>query len=68
MVEKAESVLLTNRGALGPVMEMTMVEAVLVALESSEVSHLGCCVRARPVLKVVSSVAIVASELEVGMP
>src|SRR5205807_10359956 len=47
---------------------MTTVEADLLARESSEVSHLGCCVSARPVLKVVSSVAMVAKEWEVGMP
>src|SRR5207253_9715336 len=57
-----------KRGALGPVMEMTTVEAALQARESSEVSHLGCCMSARPVLKVVSSVAMVAKEWEVGMP
>src|SRR5437588_7867812 len=57
-----------KRGALGPVIEMTTVEAALLAWESSEVSHLGCCVSARPVLKVVSSVAMVAREWEVGMP
>src|SRR5437879_13918674 len=57
-----------KRGALGPVIEMTTVEAALLARETSEVSHLGCCVSARPVLKVVSSVAMVAKEWEVGMP
>src|SRR5207253_9190557 len=57
-----------KRGALGPVMEMTTVEAALLARETSEVSHLGCCMSARPVLKVVSSVAMVAKEWEVGMP
>src|SRR5437868_3219261 len=45
---------------------MTTVEAALLARETSEVSHLGCCVSARPVLKVVSSVAMVAKEWEVG--
>src|SRR5437868_3994060 len=57
-----------KRGALGPVIEMTTVEAALLARETSEVSHLGCCMSARPVLKVVSSVAMVAKEWEVGMP
>jgi hypothetical protein len=68
VVEKAESLLLTKRGALGPVIERTMVEAALPARESSEVSHLGCCVSASPVLKVVSSVAMMAKEWVVGMP
>ena len=57
-----------KRGALGPVIEITTVEAALSARESSEVSHLGCCVSARPVLKVVSSGAMVAKEWEVRMP
>src|SRR5437660_9440916 len=57
-----------KRGALGAVIEMTSVEAALLARETSEVSHLGCCVSARPVLKVVSSVAMVSKEWEVGMP
>ena len=68
MEEKAATLLPTKSGVLGPVMEMTMVEAVLPARESSEVSHLGCCVRASPVLKVVSSVVMVAREWVVGMP
>ena len=58
----------TKSGALGPVIEMTTVEADLLARESSEVSHLGCCVSARPVLKVVSFIAMVARKWEVGMP
>src|SRR5207302_9371046 len=56
-----------KRGALGPVIEMTTVEAALLARDSSEVSHLGCCVSATPVLQVVSPVAMVSKEGEVGM-
>ena len=66
--EKAARRLPTKSGALRPVMEMTMVKAVLPTLDSSMVSHLGCPVRARPVLKVVSLLAIVLSVEEVGRP
>ena len=65
MEEKAASHLPTKSGALGPVIAMTIVEAALPALDLSVVSHLGCPIRASPVLKVVSSVAIVSRELEV---
>ena len=66
--EKATSHLPTNSGALGPVIVITIVEAALPILDSSVVSHLGCPVRACPVLTVVSSVAIASRELEVGSP
>jgi len=66
--EKAASLLPTKSGALGPVIAITIVEAALPTLDSSVVSHLGCPVRASPVLKVVSSVAIASRELEVGSP
>ena len=49
-------------------MLITTVEAVLPALVSSVVSHLGWPVRDNLMLKVVSSVAISASEFEVGIP
>ena len=68
MDEKAASRLPTNSGALGPVMVITTVEAVLLALTVSLVSHLGCVVRASPGLKVVSSVAIAVRVWPVGMP
>jgi len=48
-------------------MLITTVEVDLPALASSVVSHLGWPVRDSPVLKVVSSVAIAASEFEVGI-
>jgi len=66
MEEKAASCLPTKSGALRPVIAMTMVEAALPALDSSVVSHLGCPVRASPVPKVVSLVAIAFRELQVG--
>ena len=66
-MEKAASHLPTSSGALGPVIVMTMVGAVLPAREVSVVSHLGWAVKANPKLKVVSSVAIAASEYEVGI-
>ena len=49
-------------------MVITTVEAALLALTVSLVSHLGCDVRASPGLKVVSSVAIVVRVWPVGMP
>ena len=65
--EKAASLLPTKSGALGPVIAITIVEAALSILDSSGVSHLGCPVRASPVLQVVSAVAIASRELEVGV-
>jgi len=55
VVEKAVKRFPTNSGALGPVIVITIEEADLPILASSEVSHLGCLVKASPVLKVVSS-------------
>jgi len=49
-------------------MLITTVEAVLQALASSVVSNLGWLVRDNPVLKVVSSLAILARDFEVGIP
>ena len=65
MEEKAASGLPTKSGALGLIMVITIVEAALSTLDSSVVSHLGCAVSARPVLKVVSLVAIAFREQEV---
>src|SRR5437588_1897624 len=65
--EKAASRLPTKSGALAPVTVMTTVEADLPLLAVSDMSHRGCSVRASPVLKVVSSVTIVANVLLVGM-
>jgi len=48
-------------------MLITTVEAVLPALASSVVSHLGWLVRDSPELKVVSSLAISARDFEVGI-
>ena len=68
MDKKAAICLPTNPRALGPVMAITMVEAVLPALTTLLVSYLGCAVRANPGLKVVSSTVIVFREWQVGMP
>ena len=66
--EKAAKRLPTKSGALGPVMAITTVEAFLPFLDCSVVSHLGCPARAKPVLKVVSSVATSFRVLEIGIP
>jgi len=66
--ERAARGLPTTSGALGPVIALTSVEAALPTLDSSVVSHLGCPIRASPVLKVVSLVAIVSREPDVGSP
>ena len=68
VVEKAAKRFPTNSGALGPVIVITIEEADLPILASSGVSHLGCLVKASPVLKVVSSVAIISRVSPVGMP
>jgi len=49
-------------------MLIATVEAAFPPLASSVVSHLGWLVRDNQVLKVVSSLAISASDFEVGIP
>jgi hypothetical protein len=60
--------LLAMSCALGPVMEMTIEEAVFPSRRSFEVSQRGSCVRIKPVLKVVSSSPMFRRAWEVGMP
>jgi len=68
MQKKAASHLPTKSVALGLVIAITIIAAALPILDLSVVSHLGGPVRASPVLKVVSLVAIASRELEVESP
>jgi hypothetical protein len=54
--------------ALRPVAVITIVKACMLTHFSSDVSHLGCCVRASRVWKVVSSLGMSAMTEEVGIP
>ena len=59
---KAASCQPTTYRALGPVIVITIVDAVLLANAVSEMSHLGWAAWVSPRLQVVSSVGIVARE------